>query len=241
LTKAKQAETVIESTALLSRLEKLISRCETIFDKAMEDEQWTSAAAAAREIRGALEILGKLSGELQNGAKVAINFGDITKIDIRTLTDDQLEALCARMDHPPPGLMTNEEIDAELYEIAFRYGYAKSAVKDSPLFDEETVAAPMGGNHVCWHIPGKWIPYRKSSPADRFRMLQVAWKKITGLELSDKLRMQDLGAQPTITIGFDFADTREENWHTWPKVELLVGKSSDETAAAPAKIIQGVR
>jgi hypothetical protein len=101
LTKARQAEEIAESTSLLSRVEKLMSRCETIFDRAMAAGKWSGAAAAARELRGCLELLGKLSGELQaNGARVAINMETTkidAKIDIKTLSDQQLEDLLARL------------------------------------------------------------------------------------------------------------------------------------------------
>jgi hypothetical protein len=241
LVKAKEAAEVADAGTLLSRVEQLVSRCERIYDLAIVAGELSGAVGATRELRGCLELLGKLSGELQNGAKVAINFGDIAKIDIRMLTNDQLVALCERI-APPPGLMSDAKLDAELYEIAFRAGYAKSSVADAYLFDEETVAAPLGGNHICWQYDKtQWRPYRNSSPGDRFQMLQVAWKNITGLELSDKLGMQDLGSRAVITVGFDFADAREENWHTWPKVELLVGKSHEQSPASPAKTIQGVR
>jgi transposase-like protein len=248
LTKAKQAEEVVEATSLLSRVERLMSRMETICQKATEQGEWAGAVGASRELRGCLELLGKLSGELQpNGARVAINFGDITKIDIRSLSDDQLNALVDRLDDLCKKGMSDEEISIEQGRIALSAGSAVTTVSEAHLFDEETVAAGAGGNHVCWDIrdgkaieaakelgqlqpdfecpPPKWTPYRNASPKDRFQMLQAAWKKVTGLDLSDRISMQDLGAAATIAIAFNFADPREEYWHSWPKVELRVSKS----------------
>lgn len=98
LTQAKQAEEVAEATTLLSRIERLMSRMEIACQKATEKEDWFPAIAASRELRGCLELLGKLSGELQpNGARVAINFGNIQNIDIRSLTDEQLEVLASKL------------------------------------------------------------------------------------------------------------------------------------------------
>lgn len=253
LTQAKQAETVAESTSLLSRVEKLMTRCETIYERAMAAGELTGAVGATRELRGCLELLGKLSGELQpNGARVAINFGDISKIDIRSLTDEQLSALYAKLAELNRS-MSDEEISTIMDKLVLEIGFAATAVAEAHLFDEETVAAGAGGNHVCWDIrdektveaakklgklsqdfecpPPKWTPYRNASPTDRFRMLQTAWKKVTGLELSDRVSMQDLGTTATIAIEFDLADPREEYWHSWPKVKLRVSKGPAEPTA----------
>jgi hypothetical protein len=72
LTMAKQAERVTESTSLLSRVERIVSRCESIAEAATRERDWLPAIAASRELRGCLELLGKLSGEIQSGTKVGI-------------------------------------------------------------------------------------------------------------------------------------------------------------------------
>jgi hypothetical protein len=246
LTQAKQAVEVAEATTLLSRVESLLSRCETIFDKASAEKKWGGAVAAARELRGCLELIGKLSGELKTaGARIGINFGDIQSIDIESLTDEQLEALCSRLGRDP-GRMRNDEILAELTDFALKVGIAGRTALEANLFDEETVAAPAGGNHVCWSTyfekAVKWTPYRSSSPHDRFRMLQEIWKKVSGCELPDRVSMQEFGTAATIAIEFDLADQREEWWHSWPKVRLIVPfqtEEAEESLQLPAKTIQG--
>jgi hypothetical protein len=97
-------------------VEQLVSQCEKIYDKAMLAGELVGAVGATRELRGCLELLGKLSGELQNGATVAVNFGDVAKTDITRLTEEQLNVLYARL-HKPVGHRTDAEIDAELRSL----------------------------------------------------------------------------------------------------------------------------
>jgi hypothetical protein len=72
LTLAKQAIVVTEATTLLSRVERIMSRCELIAEAATKSKDWLPAIAASRELRGCLELFGKLSGEIQSGTKVGI-------------------------------------------------------------------------------------------------------------------------------------------------------------------------
>jgi hypothetical protein len=72
LTLAKQATVVTEATTLLSRVEDVISRCELIAEAATKSRDWMPAVAASRELRSCLELLGRLSGELQSGRQVGI-------------------------------------------------------------------------------------------------------------------------------------------------------------------------
>lgn len=97
LTKAKQAEEVTEATSLLSRVEMLMSRCETIYERALQAGKWMGAAAAAREIRGCLELLGKLQGELQSPSRVSITLATIQNLDVAALTREQVSALYDRV------------------------------------------------------------------------------------------------------------------------------------------------
>lgn len=100
LTKAKQAAEVADATSLLSRVERLVSRCETICEKAMAEGEWTPAVSATRELRGCLELIGKLSGELKQPG---------VNVDIKNAVDIKNPVM--------PGQMTIEEIDARLREI----------------------------------------------------------------------------------------------------------------------------
>lgn len=65
LAKAKQAREVAEATTLLGRVELLIRDCRTIAQKAQKAREWHAAVSALREVRGCLELLGELSGELK--------------------------------------------------------------------------------------------------------------------------------------------------------------------------------
>jgi hypothetical protein len=72
LTKAKHAEEVTAATSLLGRVERIMARCESIAEAATRERDWSPAIAASRELRGCLELLGRLSGELQRGTQVGI-------------------------------------------------------------------------------------------------------------------------------------------------------------------------
>jgi hypothetical protein len=72
LTLAKQSERVTEATSLLSRVERIMGRVETICESATRERDWLPAISASRELRSCLELLGRLSGELQSGTQVGI-------------------------------------------------------------------------------------------------------------------------------------------------------------------------
>jgi hypothetical protein len=72
LTIAKQAERVTEATSLLSRVERIMGRLEMICEASTRERDWLPAIAASRELRSCLELLGKLSGEIQSGTNLAV-------------------------------------------------------------------------------------------------------------------------------------------------------------------------
>ena len=120
LTKAKQAEEVAEATTLLSRVERLRSRCETLFDGASQAKKWAGAAAAVREMRGCLELIGKLSGELKQGGFSLSIRQSFANLSIKDFTDQQVqeleEILSERFDSQAR-LKSNEDIEARIASI----------------------------------------------------------------------------------------------------------------------------
>jgi hypothetical protein len=72
LVKAKQAGEIVEATSLMARVERVMARCELIADTATKGKDWLPAIAASRELRGCLELLGKLSGEIRTGTNIGI-------------------------------------------------------------------------------------------------------------------------------------------------------------------------
>ncbi len=70
LAKAHEAEEVANADELLGQVRELQARALTILDKAERAGELTTALRAIREARGNLELLGKLAGELQDGATV---------------------------------------------------------------------------------------------------------------------------------------------------------------------------
>lgn len=72
LVHAEQVAQVTQAGTLLSRIEKVIARCERISDAAELKKDWPPAVAAIRELIKALELLGRVKGEL-DAARVQVN------------------------------------------------------------------------------------------------------------------------------------------------------------------------
>jgi hypothetical protein len=67
LAKAKDAVEVAEADYLLDRIESLYRRTEAILEAAENNSEWSTALAAIRECRGNLELLGRVTKELESG------------------------------------------------------------------------------------------------------------------------------------------------------------------------------
>ncbi len=66
LARAKDATDVFEAGSLLARVEYLYKRTEAILEAAERDKEWPLALQAIRECRGTLELLGRVTKELQS-------------------------------------------------------------------------------------------------------------------------------------------------------------------------------
>jgi len=69
-----EAEQVLSSVTLLSRVQSLIVEVREIANCAKKNKSWASAISALRELRSCLELLGRMSGELSQtpGPKVSV-------------------------------------------------------------------------------------------------------------------------------------------------------------------------
>ena len=91
LTLAKHAEDVAAASTLLQRVEGIIGECKAIVDSAKKGKDWSAAVAALREIRSNLELLGKLSGELQ-AAAMSVRIGvHNTTVNVSTAPATEIE------------------------------------------------------------------------------------------------------------------------------------------------------
>jgi hypothetical protein len=70
LVQAERAREVSEASSLLDRVESLVLECREIAAAARKEKNWPAATGALREVRSCLELLGKLSGELQAAASI---------------------------------------------------------------------------------------------------------------------------------------------------------------------------
>ncbi len=66
LVRAKDAVEVAEADSLLDRVESLYKRTEAILGVAESNSEWGTALQAIRECRGNLELLGRVTKELQD-------------------------------------------------------------------------------------------------------------------------------------------------------------------------------
>jgi hypothetical protein len=85
LTKAYKAQEVAEAGSLLERVERLYKLTESIVAVTYRNQEWPTALAALRECRGHLELLGRISKELE------------TAITINLVTSPEWEDLRTRL------------------------------------------------------------------------------------------------------------------------------------------------
>jgi hypothetical protein len=86
LVAAKEAGKVADAGTLLDQVQGLVVRATGILDGAERDKNHQTALAAIREVRGCLELLGKLNGELRTSAS-AIAVANAQTVPVRTLSD----------------------------------------------------------------------------------------------------------------------------------------------------------
>jgi hypothetical protein len=86
---AKGVEKAADAESLLDQVRGLVRRANSIMDKAEKSGKLQTALAAIREARCCLELLGKISGELQvrPGATPAMQPNDKPKIDTEALIE----------------------------------------------------------------------------------------------------------------------------------------------------------
>ncbi len=70
---ATQAEEVADANALLSRVEELITELRDLGREARTHKSYAAAASALAQVRGCLDLLGRLSGELQAAASLSFH------------------------------------------------------------------------------------------------------------------------------------------------------------------------
>jgi len=72
LVEAKAAADVAHADTILAQVQSLRDRALKVLDTVEEDKDWRIALGAIREARACIELLGKLAGELQDGATVNV-------------------------------------------------------------------------------------------------------------------------------------------------------------------------
>jgi hypothetical protein len=91
LTKAKEAQTVADADDLLRQAGALRSKAMSLLLKAEQAGDYRTALAGVREARGCLELLGKLQGQLSDGANINVIVAPAW-IELRAVIMDALQA-----------------------------------------------------------------------------------------------------------------------------------------------------
>lgn len=109
LIKASELKDITRADNLMEQISSLQSRALNILTKTEEAGDWRAANGAIREVRGCLELLGKLAGELKEGQSVNIIISP-QWVRLRTSILQSLEA------HPEAKLSVLKAIEAETNE-----------------------------------------------------------------------------------------------------------------------------
>ena len=100
---AQEAQEVADAQTILDEVSRLKDRALTILDRA-ETEGTREACMALREVRGIVELLAKISGELQDQSAVTVNiienpqFNQFLTIIAEELPEDVKDRVVRRMD-----------------------------------------------------------------------------------------------------------------------------------------------
>lgn len=73
LAQASRAVEVAQADSLLDRVEGLYRRTEAILEAAEQSSEWSTALGAIRECRGNLELLGRVTKELQDAPTINLH------------------------------------------------------------------------------------------------------------------------------------------------------------------------
>jgi len=63
----------LSAVSLLNRVESLLAECRGIADAAKRNKSWAAAVSALREVRGCIELLGKLDGQLKAAGELHLH------------------------------------------------------------------------------------------------------------------------------------------------------------------------
>ncbi|MFI5107973.1 MAG: hypothetical protein ACHP78_03905 [Terriglobales bacterium] len=79
---AAGAAEVADATTLLQKVQLHLERCERVLARVERTPQWSTIFQGHREVRSYLELLGRITGELQQQAAVNFNFMNVRDEDL---------------------------------------------------------------------------------------------------------------------------------------------------------------
>jgi hypothetical protein len=101
---AREAAVIVKADTLLDQVRNLLSQAERLTRRAEDAGSLDTALRGIAQVRGVLELLGEVSGQLSGkGTQIAIgiNAGE-TVPNFRAMTDDELRAALQRSGHQAP-------------------------------------------------------------------------------------------------------------------------------------------
>lgn len=90
LVRAQEAQEIAEADSLLDRVEGLYKRTEAILEAAESNSEWSTALVAIRECRGNLELLGRVTKELETAPTLNITLNP-EYLEVRALIVQALD------------------------------------------------------------------------------------------------------------------------------------------------------
>jgi hypothetical protein len=112
---AREAAVIAKADTLLDQVRNLLSQAERLTEKAEQAGSLDTALRGIAQVRGVLELLGEVSGQLAGkgtNVNVAIAGGGLVVPNFRTMSDDELRTALKNSGHTVP-LVEGEIIEGD--------------------------------------------------------------------------------------------------------------------------------
>jgi transposase-like protein len=139
MTKAKEAEQASDAGKLLDRVMRLLHDAQRLTRRAEKANELDTALRGIREVRGCLQLLGQVSGELKSSMSTNVN----VLVALRGYSDDQVKQLLLDAGHAgwirvKGATMTREERENDIARLLSKDAVHFRALLDSIIADGDT-------------------------------------------------------------------------------------------------------
>jgi hypothetical protein len=101
---AREAAEIVKADTLLDQVRNLLSQAQRLTQRAEEAGSLDTALRGIAQVRGVLELLGEISGQLAGKGtqvNVGIALGGSQVVDLKTMSNSELQQFLTRNGHPP--------------------------------------------------------------------------------------------------------------------------------------------